>query len=90
MLHSVEAHDDALRDSKSFNLARFDVIRADARDLGSAGIADETIDAVVTSPSVFDRRWITSRTTSTPLKLWAFAHHKPLRDEMTGVRGRGP
>ena len=86
MLHSVEAHDDALR---AFEIVagKVDAIRADARDLGSAGIADETIDAVVTSPP-YSIALDYVKNDEHALKAMGVSL-QGLRDEMTGVRGRG-
>ena len=86
MLVSVEAHDLALR---SFGIRTGDVmsVRGDTRDLTSAGIGDETVDAVVTSPP-YSIALDYVKNDEHALKALGVSLDQ-LRNEMTGVRGRG-
>lgn len=87
MLDSVEAHARALRKFR-IKPGCVSVLHGDARDLRTAGIDDETVDAVVTSPPYSialdyvknDDHALEALGVSTAA----------LRREMTGVRGRGP
>ena len=87
MLQSVEAHAAAL---KRFRIEPGCVSakRGDARDLRAAGIGDATIDGVVTSPpySIAPDDVKNDEHALEALRVDTGA----LRDEMTGVRGRGP
>lgn len=86
MLVSVEAH--------KLALSRFDItpgpvtaMRGDARDLTKIGIADGAIDAVVTSPP-YSIALDYVKNDEHALKALGVSLSS-LRDEMTGVRGRG-
>ena len=86
MLVSVEAHKLALRkfDIKPGPVTSF---RGDARGLTKVGIADESIDAVVTSPP-YSIALDYVKNDEHALKALGVSLSN-LRDEMTGVRGRG-
>lgn len=86
MLASVEAHKHALS-TFAISPGQVTVNHGDARDLSKIDIDDETIDAVITSPPYSialdyvknDEHALKALGVSLP----------SLRDEMTGVRGRG-
>ena len=86
MLTSVAAHESALR---TFNIRAGAVTatQGDARDLTSAGIADETVGAVVTSPP-YSIALDYVKNDQHALEALGVSLNG-LRNEMTGVRGRG-
>lgn len=87
MLQSIEAHADALHRFR-ITPGRVTITQGDARKLEEAGIAEATIDAVVTSPPYSialdyvknDEHALNALQVELPA----------LRASMTGVRGRGP
>lgn len=86
MLISVEAHEAAIQ-TFGINAGEVSVVQADARDLLSAGIADASIDAVVTSPP-YSIALDYVKNDEHALRAMGVSL-QGLRDEMTGVRGRG-
>ena len=87
MLDSVEAHAQALSE---FRIEPGSVTAAlgDARDLRAVGIGDATVDAVVTSPP-YSIALDYVKNDDHALEALGVSS-AALRQEMTGVRGRGP
>ena len=86
MLNSVIAHDSALR-LFGIKAGTVTATRGDTRDLKSAGISDDSIDAVVTSPP-YSIALDYVKNDEHALNAMGVSLNR-LRDEMTGVRGRG-
>lgn len=87
MLESVEAHARALS-TFEIDPGRVSVACGDARDLDAAGIEQETVDAVVTSPP-YSIALDYVKNDEHALEAMG-VRSAALRREMTGVRGRGP
>lgn len=86
MLVSADAHSRALC-SFGIKPGKATAINGDARDLAASGIGDEMIDAVVTSPP-YSIALDYVKNDQHALEALGVSL-KGLRDEMTGVRGRG-
>ena len=86
MLNSVEAHVTAL-DSFEIKPGKVTSVKGDARDLASSGIVDGSIDAVITSPP-YSIALDYVKNDEHALKALRVSL-SGLRNEMTGVRGRG-
>ena len=86
MLDSVEAHATALSEF-GINPGGVKAIQADARDLTSASVDQESIDAIVTSPP-YSIALDYVKNDEHALNAMGVSL-QGLRDEMTGVRGRG-
>ncbi len=87
MLASVEAHASAIRRFE-IRPGRVSVSLGDARDLGASGIAEASVDAVVTSPP-YSIALDYAKNDQHALEALGIDLAQ-LRSEMTGVRGRGP